>query len=176
MCMCGCGKETNIVKRTITGEGYRKGDARKYVSGHNWRGITRNANPKILIDSQGYQLVYDVENNTGKTRKYSKLHRFIAMKVLGRPLKKTECVHHINGNKSDNSNNNILICTMDFHHTLHRRQRSYSACGDPNKRKCHYCNEWDHTENLYITPNNAGVWHRCCYNNYRNKYNKVRRA
>jgi HNH endonuclease len=48
-------------------------------------------------------------------------HTLKAEKVLGRRLHKGECIHHINGDKTDNRNCNLLICTNSYHRMLERR-------------------------------------------------------
>jgi hypothetical protein len=67
------------------------------------------------INSQGYAYVH------GAGRSNAGQHVLIAEKVLGRRLKSTECVHHINGDKTDNRNSNLLICSRSYHMSLHRR-------------------------------------------------------
>jgi hypothetical protein len=60
----------------------------------------------------GYILVRTGNNK----REYE--HRVIAERVLGRKLKRTEEVHHVNSIKSDNRNGNLLICDIAYHRLL----------------------------------------------------------
>ena len=50
-----------------------------------------------------------------------RLHRIEAARVLGRPLKTTEHVHHINGDPLDNRHCNLIICTNSYHRTIHNK-------------------------------------------------------
>lgn len=56
--------------------------------------------------------------------KYVLEHRLMAEKSLGRPLKTTEHVHHINCDKYDNRSENLLICSNSYHATLHSKMRA----------------------------------------------------
>lgn len=46
-------------------------------------------------------------------------HIYIAEKVLGRPLRGIEVVHHINTDTFDNRKRNLLICDRKYHAWLH---------------------------------------------------------
>ena len=50
-------------------------------------------------------------------------HREIGARVLGRAMRRNEVIHHINGDKSDNSPSNLLICTLQYHSWLHAAMR-----------------------------------------------------
>lgn len=67
-----------------------------------------------------------------KRRGALKEHRIIAERVLGRPLKENEVVHHINLHKRDFRNCNLLICDKQYHAYLHHAmQRKYGEMCNP---------------------------------------------
>ncbi|MCD4760531.1 HNH endonuclease [bacterium] len=67
---------------------------------------------KTYIDDKGYERFKD----TGKF-----VHRWIVGKIIGRSLKPTEVIHHINRNKSDNRLSNLwLFDSQQAHDQAHR--------------------------------------------------------
>ena len=111
---CGCLNSEKVIERNKEGnsEETRK-KLSKSLKGNGFKtGRIKNGNGYILLYIPGQY------PNKGK---YKLEHRIIAEKVVGRTLKRNEIVHHINGNKSDNRNCNLLICSLSYHAWLHMK-------------------------------------------------------
>ena len=73
---------------------------------------------------------------------FRSVNRLVVASVLGRKLKGKECVHHVDEDKSNYSNSNLVVCPDEtYHKLLHSRQRIVDLGGDPNTDK--YCKYHD---------------------------------
>lgn len=68
------------------------------------------------IDSRGYARV-QIRLGNGERRTVTQ-HRKVMEDIVGRPLRKGEVVHHINGIKSDNSPENLYLCKSLKQHRM----------------------------------------------------------
>jgi hypothetical protein len=66
-------------------------------------------------DSSGYLRSWD--------RRNTREHRVVVEKHLGRRLRRDEHVHHLNGVKTDNRLENLVVLTASEHSKLHVQQR-----------------------------------------------------
>lgn len=71
----------------------------------------------------GYQLVR--ESVSSKTP-YKREHRAVMERYLGRKLEDWEIVHHINGDKTDNRIENLMVTTRSDHIKLHWKQGDFN--------------------------------------------------
>lgn len=97
-------------------EGSEKRRKESYKSGSNhvnWKGG--------IIIRCGYRYIYSPDHINSHPNGYVAEHRLIAESALGRFLKTNESVHHINGDRLDNRNTNLLICSIQYHNTINAR-------------------------------------------------------
>lgn len=121
----------------------------KREKNHNWKGgRTKTEHGYILIR-------VDISHHLADIRGYAYEHRLIAEEILGRPLKKNEIVHHVNGIKDDNRKENLIVLqTVKRHCALHPRKPKYQnhliecACGC-GEMLLKYDNSWRPRRYIY---------------------------
>jgi hypothetical protein len=137
-CHCGCGQKVGIYKQTRPLLGIKRGELQKYIHGHNsvgeggpnWKGGKWERCDGYVFVAVG-------------THKARLEHLVICEKVLGRPLPIGAMVHHLNENKNDNRNSNLVICQDSAYHLLlHKRMRAFKTCGHYDWEKCQYCKQY----------------------------------
>ena len=136
LCECGCGKPTPIAKVTWRKLRRFRGHPMPYAHGHNpkrkgdashkWKGGR-------WTHKSGYIYAYTPEHPAANRDGYVLEHRLVAEQTIGRYLTTLEIVHHINGIKTDNRPENLVVTTRaeherDFHpDKLPRRTKEQSS-------------------------------------------------
>ena len=109
-------------------------------------------------------------NHPKATRKgkYVFEHVLIAENALGHYLPDKAVVHHIDSDKLNNANNNLVICeNQGYHMFLHARIEALKACGNVNWRRCMHCKVYDDPSNMTANKLETQFYHKSCHAAYR---------
>ena len=168
LCQCGCGRQTNLAKQK--GDGYEKGEPKKFIIGH--QGNLAKYRGGKAIHSCGYEQTLVKNHPRADQRGYVSDHVLICERALGKYLPEGTIPHHVDEDKKNNVHGNLVLCQdRAYHNLLHRRERALRACGHASWRKCSFCKNWDDPKNLTIAKRGKNgsqkVYHPECRNQYR---------
>jgi hypothetical protein len=127
-----------------------------------------NWNGGKTIRPDGYvHVLVDGYHHRKNDRGYVMEHIMVVESVIGKEFKHPNRIHHINGNRSDNRKENLVVCEDErYHQLLHTRTRALKESGNVNNRKCKFCKCYDIPENLsgYHNPKNGSddYYHKKC--------------
>lgn len=96
------------------GRGKEKSRVPKGDKHWSWRGGKHE-------DGNGYIRLRMPDHPNANKNGYVLEHRFVASEAIGRPLATSEEVHHIDGNKKNNSPDNLIVVPKGEHQRLHAR-------------------------------------------------------
>jgi uncharacterized protein (DUF1330 family) len=109
---------TNSKKGKIVKESVKKYLSNKYKGegNPNWKGGRK-------IDKNGYVLILSPSHPRKRHGSYVAEHRLVVEKYIGRYLEKSEVVHHIDFNTSNNNVSNLMAFNSHSSHNRFEKSR-----------------------------------------------------
>lgn len=96
--------------------------------------------------------------------------------VLGRELPLGAVVHHVNGNKADNRNDNFVVCPdQGYHRLIHARTKAMEATGNANAKPCRFCHEYE-VDLSRLVKNGTSHYHSKCHAKYQREHKNTHSA
>ena len=172
LCECGCGQPTRIATRTNRTYGHTVGQPVKFVKGHNFNRVGERENGrKKYTNAQGYVMVYQPDHPNVNCQGYVREHTIVVERALGKVLRTTANVHHVDGDPANNDPRNLVVCDgMAYHKLLHMRARAKAATGDPSAVHCAFCGVWG--DGGSMSRFNHGYRHKSCHARWMREHNK----
>lgn len=109
--------------------------------GQDYCGVDCRSRYGIKQRTDGYRMRYAPDHPKTSDKGYVMEHVLIAEDAIGRVLPEGAVVHHVDGDRTNNVNSNLVVCEdQKYHMLLHVRARVIAAGGDPDLHKvCPTC-------------------------------------
>lgn len=126
---CACGRCNEIITR------FDKWNVPRQFKGRHSKPRKSNIKKGWYIHNN-YIFLYAPERPNHDKRGYVQLHRLIMEDIIGRYLTKEEVIHHIDGNRTNNFEENIELIENNRIHLYTKHNIGIDFTG----RKCRVCN------------------------------------
>ena len=142
-CVCGCGEIIFLRDKQSRIRRFKKDhNTKKGLNHPMWNG-------GIKKTVSNYNFIWNPNHPNSNSDNYVYEHVLIMSNFIGRPLKKGEIVHHIDGNRQNNNINNLQLMTNKEHMRLHHLK-------DMSNRICFKCKS---NETYRWKNTNRPLWH-----------------